>query len=544
MATVLLGRTSAGTTGDFNGAGHAAVWRFQATASGRAATFFGNTKVANPTGTVTIGAYVDGAGPLPTTRIAGPTAAGAGANGSGQWSVDISSWAWDIVSGTFYWIGWRNSAEQYEFQGDSVAATYTESSGTADFQDPWGATSAGGTTAILWIEDADTTSPSAIPDFQRKAFPFLIGDGRMQGVSRSAARWRVGGRSGPSPIGGWERFIFPRLHPDYGVGGVTYDKLGALIAGMVAAGDDVFEATEAGSLTPDTTAAGADVFEHVESGAFVAGTIFAGADVFTAAETGSLTPAAFLAGVGSKAAEKTGSLIVGVFTAGADVFTAAETGTISTRAIPAGADVFEHNETGSLNPAAQLRGADSFQPAETGALTPTGFIAGPDASTFNRLGSVTTGALLSGVEQKLGSYLKTGSFTVGAVLAGADQATVNRLGSITPDTTLSGGKIREKTKTGSNTAGTQLRGADSFNAVETGSLTPATFILGGRVATLNRSGSLTIGTLVGGTSSYVSGAALPPVPILTGWIATPNQGGRIGGGVRGQIRQPVTGEVT
>jgi hypothetical protein len=61
------------------------------------------------------------------------------------------------------------------------------------------------------------TYPSAVPDFQREAFPFLIGDSRMEGVSRAGARWRVGGRPGPAPIGGFERFIFPRLHPSYEV---------------------------------------------------------------------------------------------------------------------------------------------------------------------------------------------------------------------------------------------------------------------------------------------------------------------------------------
>jgi hypothetical protein len=382
-----------------------------------------------------------------------------------------------------------------------------------------------------------TTYPSALLDFTRNAFPFLIGDGRIEGRGRPSSPRESGG---PGPLGGFERYIFPRLHPEFATGGITYNKLGDLIAGLLAAGDDVFEATEAGSLTPDTTVSGADVFEHVEAGALIAGTILAGADVFTAAETGSLTPATFIAGTGTKAAEKAGSLVVGVFTAGADAFTAAETGTISTAGQLRGADVFESTETGSLTTGAHLRGADVFTAAETGSITPAGFIAGPDASTFNRLGSVTTGALLSGVAAKVGSYVKAGSLTVSVLLSGPDVSTFNRLGSITPDTSLSGGKIREKTKAGSTTTAGQLRGADVFTAVETGSLTPAAFVLGGRNVTLNRTGALTITVLLEGPSSYVPFLV---VPIPAGWLSS----GRtrvLTRGTQGRIDQPEQGVIT
>lgn len=152
---ILLGRTSAGTTGDFNGTQHAAVWPFVAVNSGRAATFFGQTKVANPTGTVTVGIYADSAG-APGARLKGPTTM-PGATGTGIFSVDVSSWALDIVSGTTYWIGWRNSAENFDFQG-TTGTGYKENSGTVDFPDPFGGSSSGTVDAILWIESADTGS--------------------------------------------------------------------------------------------------------------------------------------------------------------------------------------------------------------------------------------------------------------------------------------------------------------------------------------------------------------------------------------------------
>lgn len=161
--TVLLGRTSAGSgTSDFNGSQHSALWKFTASAGGRAALFVGNTQQANATGTVSVGAYNDNAGVVGTfiNRIN----AGAGANGATQWSVDISSWAWDVTNGSVYWIGWRNSAENYDFKGDTSAGIYQENNGTVDFPNPYGAASAGNTTAIMWIEDSGGATVAWIGD--------------------------------------------------------------------------------------------------------------------------------------------------------------------------------------------------------------------------------------------------------------------------------------------------------------------------------------------------------------------------------------------
>jgi hypothetical protein len=152
---VLLGRTTAGTAGtDFNGPGHTALWKFTAVASGRLATIFAQTQVANATGTITLGIYTDSAG-VANTLLGKATVSGTG-TGTGVFSADISSSAIDIVNGTVYWLGWRNSAENMDFKGDT-AGSYDENAGTVDFPTPWTAGSAGSVNAIIWGEDAGTT---------------------------------------------------------------------------------------------------------------------------------------------------------------------------------------------------------------------------------------------------------------------------------------------------------------------------------------------------------------------------------------------------
>jgi hypothetical protein len=115
-----------------------------------------------------------------------------------------------------------------------------------------------------------TTYPSAIPDFQRTAFPFIIGDRHSIGVSRSGARTRIGEPPGPSPISGFERFLFPRLHATFEAAEVfeTPTPGGALAGGIqpVARVDVAVGGVVAGGLTP---APGASVSA---GGAIAAGT--------------------------------------------------------------------------------------------------------------------------------------------------------------------------------------------------------------------------------------------------------------------------------
>jgi hypothetical protein len=163
---VLLGRQSAGVSADFNGSGHTALWKFVAAASGRLAKIFAQTKVANPTGVVTLGIYADSAG-VAAALLGKATAAGA--TGTGVFSADVSASAVDIVAGTSYWLGWRNSAENFDFQGDA-SGVYDESTGTADFPTPWTAGSAGAVNAILWGEDAGSAG-----SWPCKPLPVLAG---------------------------------------------------------------------------------------------------------------------------------------------------------------------------------------------------------------------------------------------------------------------------------------------------------------------------------------------------------------------------------
>jgi hypothetical protein len=148
---VLLGRTSAGTTADFNGSGHAAVWSFVATVSGQLVVLKGQTKVANATGVVTMGIYDDVAG-SPTNLLGKATAVGA--TGTGVFTATLATPV-TIVAGTTYWLGWRNSAENFDFQGDTVVGAYKENSGTVDFPNPFGGSAAGDRTAIIWGESLD-----------------------------------------------------------------------------------------------------------------------------------------------------------------------------------------------------------------------------------------------------------------------------------------------------------------------------------------------------------------------------------------------------
>ena len=74
-----------------------------------------------------------------------------------------------------------------------------------------------GAFSIVLAEGASVPTVTMPLDFQRNMFPFLLGDGApvnsMMGVTRAGSKWRAGGLAGPSPMGGFERYVFPRLHP-------------------------------------------------------------------------------------------------------------------------------------------------------------------------------------------------------------------------------------------------------------------------------------------------------------------------------------------
>src|SRR3954447_27077172 len=120
--TVLLGRTSAGTTADFGTANRTDAWKFTAVASGQLARIWAQTKVANPTGVVKLGIYDDdAANARPGNLLA--VAVASGATGTTPFFADITPVT--IVAGTVYWLAWVNSLENFDFQGDA-AGSYLE----------------------------------------------------------------------------------------------------------------------------------------------------------------------------------------------------------------------------------------------------------------------------------------------------------------------------------------------------------------------------------------------------------------------------------
>ena len=163
---VLLGRQTAGTSGDFNVL--SAAWKFTAVASGTLATIKAQSKVANPESTsLQLAIYADDAGGTrPGTRLA-TASTSVGNTGTGVISVDVSASAVSIVSGTAYWLAWFGSSH-WDFQGDS-GGSYVEASGGSPLPATWGSSNGSGSVnAILWGEsaaggtDGGVTAPAGV----------------------------------------------------------------------------------------------------------------------------------------------------------------------------------------------------------------------------------------------------------------------------------------------------------------------------------------------------------------------------------------------
>lgn len=159
---VLLGRTTAGTTADFSASGATDVWKFTAVATGLVTTIWAQTKLANPTGIVRLGIYDDDAANARAGNLLGVSTA-TNATGTTPFSATLPTPVL-VVSGTVYWLGWRNSAENFDFQGDA-GGSYLEKTGV-DFPNPYGlaTTTTGAINAILWAEDAGSYIASRAMD--------------------------------------------------------------------------------------------------------------------------------------------------------------------------------------------------------------------------------------------------------------------------------------------------------------------------------------------------------------------------------------------
>lgn len=344
--------------------------------------------------------------------------------------------------------------------------------------------------------------------------------------------------------------------------GNTYQPTGSLVAGVVLAGTDVFEAAEAGSLIADTLLAGADVFEATRAGSLTPDTTLSGVRVLTYNRLGSLTPDTSLSGADSFNPAEAGSLVSAALLSGADVFTASETGaliadtllagarsvtfnragSLTPRALLAGVDVFEASEAGTLMASARLFGADVFTAAEAGSLFTQTSLSGADVFTAAETGTLMATGFLSGVGQKVGSITKTGSLTAAAQLYGDDMFTANRLGSLFAAALISGTRSRDRNRTGALTPDTSLSGADVFTASEVGALVALATLVGSRTATFNRRGALSTNALLAGVGLLASSLTMLD-PIYTGRIGdvlagfTPDEHGLIGDTVAGLAAQ-------
>lgn len=164
--TVLLGRTSAAGTSDFNSAGQTSVWPFVAVASGELAVIKARSETVNTASAIRLGVYADDA----VNARAGALLAVASvddlavANGTGTYQATLAATV-AIVLGTKYWLGRSQATDNHNFVG--VAGTgYLEKAG--DFPDPYG--SGGVSTAvdgIIWGEDVVVP----VVDADYRAFP-------------------------------------------------------------------------------------------------------------------------------------------------------------------------------------------------------------------------------------------------------------------------------------------------------------------------------------------------------------------------------------
>jgi hypothetical protein len=175
--TVLLGRTTAGTTADFFGSGtgsHTAAWKFTAVASGNVAVLKAQPKVTNATLTaVTLSIYSDdAANARPNAQLAIAAADSlAAAQGVGPFSATLGA-SVAVTNGTVYWLAWYGETEDINFQGDS-GGSYLE--WPASPPATWGAGASSSTTnAIIWAEDASAAVAVVAPR-TFNAIPFIGG---------------------------------------------------------------------------------------------------------------------------------------------------------------------------------------------------------------------------------------------------------------------------------------------------------------------------------------------------------------------------------
>ena len=170
MADVLLGRTSAGSTGDFEVSGNAVAWEFQAVATGEVETIWFRPKVANAgLSSVELGIYTGG-GAAPGTKL-GSALVGSGFTGTGPYFATLASPV-AVTLGTFYWLAAVGVGEQFDWQGDS-GGFYSIDAAASPLPATWVEFSTGSNNAIIWGEAA-ATAPAIDYDYSQFKIPKLV----------------------------------------------------------------------------------------------------------------------------------------------------------------------------------------------------------------------------------------------------------------------------------------------------------------------------------------------------------------------------------
>jgi len=155
MANLLIGHNvSTSTSTDFNAAGVTSVWRHAALVSGNLAVIKAQTQQANATATaIRLGIY-DEVGGLPKNLLGVASVDGGDVNGQGSALFQATlATPVALVQGTFYWIGWHASTEQWDWKGDIVNGCYRETIGAEDFLNPIGGVNTGNKMPIIYGED-------------------------------------------------------------------------------------------------------------------------------------------------------------------------------------------------------------------------------------------------------------------------------------------------------------------------------------------------------------------------------------------------------
>jgi hypothetical protein len=267
---------------------------------------------------------------------------------------------------------------------------------------------------------ADTaTYPTANLEWVKGAFPFMPMADRVIGP---LSRGSMMDLPGPAPYGGFERFIFPRLHPDYSVAAVSLE--GAM----------TLDHTIAGAVDRETFLVGPQTLPITIAGAVTRETALIGAMTLPITPAGAITRTAFLVGAMTLPIDPAGAVTRTTFLVGdvtlpitivSDIVGGGLNGTITLPLTIAGAFTRETFLTGAMTLPITIAGAQTRTTFLTGDVQPTFTIAGAVTRTTSVAGTVTFTPTITGDIARLRLLVGTVTFTpaiAGAIAVGVSQA--------------------------------------------------------------------------------------------------------------------------